>query len=73
MPSWDVGTYQYWCAGGVNYESRAFNKIVDVSGLEEEEPILDPAGRELVSAGNPTDSAVPLTAVVESCILPPVV
>ena len=57
----------------MDYASRAFNKVVDVSGLEEEEPILDPAGRELVSAANPTDSVVPLKAVVESCILSPVV
>ena len=57
----------------MGYASRAFNKVVDVSGLEEEEPILDPAGRELVSAANPTDSVVPLKAVVESCIWPPVV
>ena len=56
----------------MDYASRAFNKVVDVSGLEAEEPILDPTGRELVSAANPTDSVVPLKAVVESCILPPV-
>ena len=47
VPSQDVGTCQYWGAGGgVDYASRAFNKVVDVSGLEEEEPILDPAGRD---------------------------
>ena len=57
----------------MDYASRAFNKVVDVSSSEEEEPILDPAGRELVSAANPTDSVVPLKAVVESCILSPVV